>query len=107
MKLANANEIRTTIISTLLKNFADNGEDVGMIASNTLNFPTVATDGEEGWVEIVVKVPKGTADEEYDGYGRREQYKIDCEDKAAKKAAAEEAKAKKIAKDKAKREKAE
>lgn len=107
MKLANANAIRARIVRALNDYFDKNGEDVGAIASNTLNFPIVAEDGEEGWVEIVVKVPKGTKDEEYDGYGRRQQYEIECQEKAEKKAKADEAKAKKIAKDKAKREKAE
>jgi len=108
MKLANANAIRAGIVENLfthLKDYCE--EDCGMIASNTFNFPVVANDGEEGWVEIVVKVPKGTKDEEYDGYGRRQQYELECKEKAEKKAKAEEAKAKKIAKDKAKREKAE
>ncbi len=107
MKLANANAIRARIVRALDDYFDKCGEDVGTIASNTLNFPVVAEDGEEGWVEIVVKVPKGTKDEEYDGYGRRQQYEIELQEKAEKKAKADEAKAKKIAKDKAKREKAE
>ena len=105
MKLANANQIRADVVRRLANYFEAAGEDVGAIASNTLNFPVVAEDGDEGWVEVVIKVPKGTKDEEYDGYGRREQYAIDLKEKAEKKAAAEEAKAKKIAKDKAKREK--
>ena len=104
MKLTNANAIRSSVIHNLFDHFS-NIEDCGFIASNSFNFPVVAEDGEEGWVEIVVKVPKGTKDEEYDGYGRREQYEIDLKEKAEKKAKAEEAKAKKIAKDKARREK--
>lgn len=106
MKLANANAIRTRIVRELFDRFS-NVEDCGFIASNSFNFPIVADDGEEGWVEIVVKVPKGTKDEEYDGYGRRQSYALDLQEKAEKKAKAEEAKAKKIAKDKAKREKGE
>lgn len=103
MKLANANAIRAKVIESLLSVYE--GEDVGMIASNIFNFPVVADDGEEGWVEVVVKVPKGTKDEEYDGYSRREQYELDCKEKAEKKAEAEKKKAAKIAKDKARREK--
>ena len=105
MKLANANAIRARIIRALDDYFDKCGEDIGTIASNTLNFPVVAEDGEEGWVEVVVKVPKGTKDEEYDGYGRREQYELDLKEKAEKKAEAEKKKAAKIAKDKARREK--
>lgn len=107
MKLANANAIRADVVRRLANYFGAAGEDVDLIASNTLNFPVVAEDGEEGWVEVVVKVPKGTKDEEYDGYGRRKQYELELQEKAEKKAKADEAKAKKIAKDKAKREKAE
>lgn len=106
MKLANANAIRTQVIRSLFDKFSDI-EDCGFIASNSFNFPVVAEDGEEGWVEIVVKVPKGTKDEEYDGYGRRQQYELDLKEKAEKKAKAEETKAKKIAKDKAKKEETE
>ena len=106
MKLTNANVIRTCITRALNNYFSERGEDVGVIASNTLNFPVVAEDGEEGWIEIVVKVPKGTKDEEYDGYGRRRQYEISLNEKAEKKVKAEAAKAKKIAKDKERREKA-
>lgn len=104
MKLNNANTLRSTTLEALTTFFTEQGEDVGAIASNVLNFPVVTEDGEEGWIEIAVKVPKGTKDEEYDGYGRREQYAIDLKEKAEKKAKAAEAKAKKIAKDKKRRE---
>lgn len=97
MKLALANQIRASVISTLQGYFEERGEDVGLTASNILNFPVVV-DGEEGWVEIAVKVPKGTKDEEYDGYGRREDYRISLEDKAEKTAKREAEKAAKLAK---------
>ena len=106
MKLTNANAIRVQVINFLFGELS-NTEDCGFIASNSFNFPVVAEDGEEGWVEIVVKVPKGTKDEEYDGYGRRQQYELDLKEKAEKKAKADEAKAKKIAKDKTKKEETE
>lgn len=105
MKIATANEIRKNLVDELTTYFTNKGEDVGIIASNTINFPFVSKEGEEGWIELVVKIPKGTKDEEYDGYGRREQYQIDAKEKAEKKAIAEEKKKKKIEKDKAKREK--
>ena len=110
MKLALANQARAEFIKTLYDFFSERGEDVGMTASNVLNFPTVV-DGEECWIEVSVKVPKGTKDEEYDGYGRREDYNISLEekaDKAAKKEAEKAAKlAKQAARKKAKEEKAE
>ena len=99
MKNSIANPIRTNFINRLMSVFAD--EDVGMIASNSFNLPVVAEDGTEGWVEIVVKIPKDGGD---DGYLKRQQYEIDCKDKAEKAKAKAESKAAKVAKDKARRE---
>jgi hypothetical protein len=58
MKLNNANTLRTTTAELLMNFFKDREEDCGMIASNAFNFPVVTEDGEEGWIEITVKVPK-------------------------------------------------
>ena len=99
MKLANANAIRTKIVTDLFEHLSNAGEDCGMITSNSFNFPAVV-DGEEGWVEVVVKVPKDDGD---DGYGKREEYSLKLAANAEKAKAKAEAKAKKIAKDKAKR----
>ena len=106
MKLALANQVRAYFIQTLSDFFVERGEDVGMVASNTINLPTVI-DGEECWVEVTVKVPKGTKDEEYDGYGRREDYSISLDEKADKVAKKAAEKAAKIAKQKARKAKAE
>lgn len=100
MKLSNANAIRTRIVRDLFDKFS-NVEDCGFIASNSFNFPVVE-DGEEGWVEIVVKVTKDGGD---DGYAKRDEYEMKCSEKVEKAKAAAEKKAKKIAKDKADREK--
>ena len=70
MKTTTANIIRERYLSAIMSYFTD--EDIGRIASNSFNFPIVE-DGEEGWVEIVVKVPKETGDE---GYGKREEYTL-------------------------------
>lgn len=105
MKVAVANAIRKHYIEELLAYFHCNnsadGEDVGMVSSNSFNFPIVTDEGEEGWVEIVVKVPKYDGDE---GYALREEYEMKCKERAEKAKAQAEAKAKKIAKDKARRE---
>ena len=79
MKLANANSIRTKYLEVLKS--ALGAEDIGQIASNSFNFPVVAEDGEEGWVEIVVKIPKEDGDE---GFGKREEYQLKCAEKAEK-----------------------
>ena len=84
MKLANANKIRKQYIEELLTYFrcdgSSDGEDCGMITSNSFNFPVVADDGEEGWVEIVVKIPK-----EDDGYEKREEYEMKVKKKKKRK----------------------
>lgn len=102
MKLALANAVRASVLEKLLAYFDAEGEDVAAIGSNVLNYPTVI-DGEECWVEVTVKVPKGTKDEEYDGYGRREDFKIACNLKAEKAIEKEKAKAAKIAKQEARK----
>ena len=106
MKKANSDKMRETYVNIVKSWFVNYMEqDCGMIASGTFNFPVVADDGEEGWIEIVVKVPKGTKDEEYDGYARREDYSIKLREREEKARKSAEAKAKKIARDKARREK--
>ena len=99
MKLANANKIRAKVLEAIMAYFVEADEDCGQIASNSFNFPIVE-DGEEGWVEIVVKIPK-----EDEGYEKREEFQMKMKEKEEQKQAQAEAKAKKIAKDKARREK--
>lgn len=99
MKLANANKIRTKVLEAIMAYFVEADEDCGQIASNSFNFPIVADDGEEGWVEIVVKVPK-----EDEGYEKREEFQMKAKEKEEKKKAQAEAKAKKIERDKKLRE---
>lgn len=101
MKLQNANSIRAKYLEALMR--ALDTEDVGQIASNSFNFPVVAEDGEEGWVEIVIKVPK-VKDEGDEGYAKRDEWVLKCKDKAEKAEAKAIAKAKKIERDKALRE---
>lgn len=100
MEMAIKNLVRAQYIKTILDHLSAT-EDVALIASNTLNFP-ISYNGEEGWVEVTVKIPKEEGD---DGYLKRESYKMHLEEKREKAKAQEEAKAKKIAADKAKRKK--
>ena len=100
MKLTLANAVRTQVIAKLYAFMEGEGEDVGMIASNSFNFPMVY-EGEECFVEVVAKVVKKDSD---DCYLAREDFVMKEAEKAEKKAKAEAEKAKKIAKDKAKRE---
>jgi hypothetical protein len=78
--------------------FAEKGEDVGMIASNSCNFPIVV-DGEESWLEVVVKIPK-----EDEGYAKREEYILKVADRKAKAEEKAKAKAKKVERDRKLRE---
>ena len=88
--------------------FEKNGEDVVQTNSNELAFPIVDEDGNDKWVQIVVKVPTGGRDEDgYDGYGVAESYKMKLKEKEEKKKEAEIKKAKKIERDKKLREKKE
>ena len=99
MKTIIANKVRAKVTEAIMAYFVEAGEDCGMIASNSFNFP-ICEDGEEGWVEIVVKIPKESEDEDGDGgYAKRDEYVMKCEEKERK---AKE-KAEKAAKDKAKR----
>lgn len=99
MKLALANTIRATIISSLYDFLSEAGEDVGMIESNAFNFP-VTIEGEEGFVEVIVKVPKDGGD---DNYLKRETYADKVRERAEKKAEREKAAAEKKAQAEAKK----
>lgn len=100
MKLALANVVRSNYINLIMGYLANEGEDVALVASNTCNLPIVQ-DGEEGVLEVTVKVVK----KEYDEcMQEREDYVTHVAEQAEKKALAEKAKAEKIAKAKAKAE---
>lgn len=99
MKTTNANKFRVKAIEEIMTYFVEAKEDCGMIASNSFNFPIVAEDGEEGWIEVVVKIPK-----EDDGYEKREEYDMKTKERAEKRKAQAEAKAKKIERDRKARE---
>ena len=104
MKLALANAVRENTINRLFAFLENAGEDVGMINSNTLNFPAVY-EGEECFVEVVAKVVKKDSDE---CYQERADYQMKLAEKAEKKAEREKAAAERKAKAEAKaKEKAE
>lgn len=102
MTVKNANAMRAKFIKFFMEYAQESGEDVGLEATNIFSFPVVADDGEEGSVQVVIKIPKDMDGD--DCYARREEYAMNQEKKAqkAKEKAAE--KAKKIAKDEARRE---
>ena len=95
MAIKFADKARAEYVQKIFQFMESLGEDVGMIESNSFNFPIVI-DGEEGFVEVVVKVPKDRGD---DNYLKRDMYADKVRDRAEraakaaakKKPAAEEA----------------
>lgn len=100
MKLALANAVRSRYINAVMAFLADQGEDVALVASNACNLPIVE-DGEEGVLEVVVKVVKKDYDE---CMQEREDYVSKCAEQAQKKAERAKAAEEKAAKAKAKAE---
>ena len=98
MKLSIANAARARYITEVMEFFAAKGEDVALISSNTCNLPFVQ-DGEEGVLEVTVKVTKKDYDESMQ---EREDYKAKCAEQAERQAERERAAAEKKAKAEAK-----
>ena len=100
MKLATANSVRSAYIKEIMAYLESLGEDVALVTSNTCNLPCVDVEsGEEGMLEIVVKVVK----KEYDEcMQEREDYKAKCAEAEEKKAERAKAAAEKKAKAEAK-----
>lgn len=79
------------------------------VSASEIAIPCLDAEGNEAWVLVKVSIPRGTRNGEggynpYDGYAVAEDYRIDCEEKAQKKAEVEARKQAKIAKDKKARE---
>ena len=92
-------KLREVWMKTLSQMLTDAGEEVIQYKSNEICLPVVDEEGNEKWVQIVVKVPKGDRyGNEFDGYSMKEEYQLklkEKEDKAKEKARkAEEAKKK-------------
>ena len=98
MKLALANSVRSRYISAIMTYLAEQGEDVALVTSNSCNLPIVE-DGEEGVLEVVVKVVKKDYDE---CMQERADYVAKVAEQAEKKAERERIAAEKKAKAEAK-----
>ena len=82
--------------------------DVLPVSASELAIPCLDEEGNEKFVLIKVSIPRGTRNgqggyDPYDGYAVAEDYAIDLEEKAQKKASAEAKKQAKIARDEQKR----
>ena len=104
------NALRNTTLRDIIEFIASKYDvDVLSVSSSAVVFPTVDAEGNEKYVKISVSVPRGTRNgnggyDEYDGYAVAEDYKMEREEKEAKRKASEEKKAAKIKADQAKRE---
>lgn len=77
-------ESRKTIIFHITESLKSFGFDVLQTGSNTFAVPIVE-DGEEGAVEIVLKIPKGPRDRSgYDPFEAESAYKFRLEEKRIK-----------------------
>lgn len=102
------NELRAVYTEKVIELFTAQDEDVLRTGSSEIAFPVVDSEGNEKFVVISIKVPKGERKDgyvPYDGYSVAEEYAINQREKADKKAKADEAKRKKIAQDEAFRKK--
>ena len=101
--------IRNRFLSFITQTISQEMEiDALPVIASELAIPCLDEEGNEKWALIKVSIPRGTRNGEggydpYDGYTAAEDYRIDCEEKAQKKADAEAKKQAKIAKDEAKR----
>jgi hypothetical protein len=81
-------------------------EEVLRVASNEIALPCVDDDGNDEFIVLTFKIPKGTRDgDAYDGYEMAEDFKMKSEAKAEKQKKAQAEKSAKMARDKALREK--
>ena len=101
--------IRNDFLALIAQAITDTKEtDALPVSASEIAVPCLDADGNETWALIKVSIPRGTRNgqggyDPYDGYAAAEDYQIDLQEKADKKAAAEAKKQAKIAKDQAKR----
>lgn len=97
--------IRTQFMGAVRSMFEASKYDVLATGSQEFCIPVVNESGEEGYIVITFKIPKGSRDgEPYDGYEVAKDYAFHLEEKARKDKERAEAKAKKIERDKKMRE---
>ena len=103
------NAIRNRFLSFIAQTISQEMEiDALPVSASELAVPCLDSEGNEKWALIKVSIPRGTRNgqggyDPYDGYAVAEDYALDCEEKAQKKADVEAKKRAKIAKDEQKR----
>lgn len=79
-------EIRNKAIAEISAIYSARGDDVQRIKSNAFAVPQVTDAGEEYWLEVTVKIPRGArGGEEYDGYELASEYEMRQVEKSEKK----------------------
>ena len=77
------------------------------VCASEITVPCLDSEGNETFALIKVSIPRGTRNgngyDPYDGYAAAEDYRLDCEDRLARKTAREEKNRKKIEADEKKR----
>lgn len=101
--------IRNDFLALIAKAItAEKETDALPVSANEIAVPCLDAEGNETWAVIKVSIPRGTRNgngyDPYDGYSVAEDYKMDLEEKAQKKAEVEARKQAKIAKDQKARE---
>lgn len=93
-KMALDRELREGILAELTKTLKINHDtDVMPVSASEIVMPVVDAEGNETFALIKVSIPHGTRTnggfEAYDGYAAADSYRLDVEDKLAKKQASE------------------
>ena len=97
-------KLRADYLEKVKDFFEKDGEEVLVTGSGEICMPCVDADGNEKWVQIVVKIPRGSSDgEPFDGYNLAEDYQMKMNEKAEKAKEAARKKEEKIKKDAASR----
>jgi hypothetical protein len=85
--MSKATDIIKANFMAQVKDFMEqNGEEVLLVKSGTFSIPFVDEEtGEEGYINLTFSIPKGErGGDGYDGHAEAENYKFECEEKAAK-----------------------
>ena len=99
------NQLRKRYLEMLKEFFNNRDEEVLVTGTNELCFPCVDDEGNEKFIQLIIKIPKGSRDgEAFDGYSLAEDFQMKQNAKAQKKKEDAEKKKKKIERDKRLRE---
>lgn len=100
-------KVKATYYALIASALTENGDEVLKTGSAEISIPVVDEEGNDKFLVITLKVPKGSRDgEPYDGYGMAQDYEMKQTEKAEKAKKAAEAKARKIKRDEEMRRKA-